>query len=185
MKRKLLCMLMGSALLLGACTLGVKEDKKVEGEDNGRIQEPIKKGEVYTASEGIYTESGDKVLLDLEVTETIRGEDALKILKEENVFNTDPIDGYEYVLVKVKGGVSKESDIGEGKYLLTYGNFTFVSDEGEVYEENATVNPEELTYKIGSGEEAEGYLSGHVKVGDKVLLKYVPVEGKEYYFLVE
>ena len=142
--------------------------------------------ETITVKENIYDDSFNSYESYLEITllESIRGEEAWTIIEEENMFNEPAMDGFEYVLIKVKGFL-KESETDDDSLYFSDMNFKFVSNEGEVYEWASAVIPNGLTTELYNGGTAEGYIANQVKVGDDFKVSYDSSEGSPVFFFVQ
>ena len=163
-----------------------KEEVKVVEKPIGTRSNPLPFGETITVKENIYDDSFNAYESFLEITllESIRGEEAWAIIKKENMYNEPAADGFEYVLIKVKGFL-KESETDDDSLYFSDMNFKFVSNEGEVYEWVSAVIPNELTKELYNGGTGEGFIANQVKIGDDFKVSYDSSEGSPVFFYVE
>lgn len=107
----------------------------------------------------------------LTVTEVIRGQQALQIIKSANMFNDDPPEGMEFALVRIK---LKYID---GSGVITYDQYEFVSiSQGQIFDSWEAYNPcclddagyTELNANLAlPGAETEGWLAIAVFISDQ------------------
>ncbi len=164
----------------------VKEEVEEKEKPLGTRSNPLPFGDTITVKENIYDDSFNSYesLVEITLLETIRGEEAWKMIQEENMFNEPAAEGFEYVMVKVKGFL-KESETEDDSLYFTSGNFNFVSNEGEVYDRAMVVAPNELSKELYNGGTAEGYIVNQVKVGDDFKVSYDSSEGSPVFFFVQ
>lgn len=105
-----------------------------------------------------------KYTLGIKVTEIIRGEEAYEMLKEENSFNSEPKEGYEYILAKIS--VTAESTDEDKSISITNYSFEPYTGNNERYDQSWLVAPDELSTEIYEGGNAEGYTVFQVKKDD-------------------
>ncbi|AOV09108.1 hypothetical protein [Sporosarcina ureilytica] len=210
MKKRLYVLGVVSLLLLTACgDIDAKNDREVMSNENSTSEEqeseikeevekeekekavgtrsnPLPFGDTITVKERIYDDSFNGYDASLEITllETIRGEEAWAIIQKENQFNESAEDGFEYVLIKVKGFL-KDADTDDDSLFFSSFDFDFVSDDGEVYGMTSAVIPDELQKELYNGGTGEGYIYGQVKVGDDFKVSYDSSEGSPVFFFVE
>lgn len=166
---------------------GTEQEKEKEKEKAvGTRSNPLPFGDTITVKENIYDDSFNAYDSSLEITllETIQGEEAWAIIKNENQFNEPAKEGYEYVLVKVKGFL-KESETEDDSLYFSNMNFKFVSDDGEVYEWASVVVPDDLSKELYNGGTGEGFIANQVKVGDDFKISYDSSEGSPVFFYVK
>lgn len=134
-----------------------------EGKLGSSIDKPAPIGTTITCVDTIL---GDQYILNITVVKAIRGNDAWKMIKEANMFNDPPKDGYEYVLVKVRiKYISGPS--GQGYYINPV-RFNAVSENGVMYENPFVVVPEpKLGGTIFQGATKEGWIAFEVSIDDK------------------
>lgn len=164
----------------------VGEDEEPEEDPIGTRSNPLAFGEIITVDGTIYDSESNShnVKVDLSLLEVIRGEEALTIVKEENQYNEDPMEGYEYVLIKVAGAVT-EAETENDSFLLSNFDFKFVSDDGSVYEQFSTVVPNELWAELYNGGSAEGYIHNQVKIDDGFKISYESSMGSPVFFHIQ
>ena len=195
-----------AVLLLAACgDIDEKNDREVNSEQDSKEEKekevkqevekekamgtrsnPLPFGDTITVKENIYDDSFNAYASSLEITllDTIRGEEAWTILKEENEFNEPAEEGYEYVLVKVKGFL-KESETDDDSLYFSDMNFDFVSNDGEVYEWVSVVTPNELSKELYNGGTGEGFIVNQVRTDDDFKVSYDSSEGSPVFLYVE
>ena len=101
----------------------------------------------------------------LRVIETIRGEQALKMIKDENMFNSDPQEGHEYILAKVAISALAVGD--EKALTISSLDFKCFSANNEAYENQFIVVPKpKLADQLYAGGNTEGYVAFQVKTDD-------------------
>lgn len=164
------------------------EEEEVEEKEKpvGTRSNPLPFGDTITVKENIYDDSFNSYesFVDVTLLETIRGEEAWAIIQEENSYNEPADEGFEYVLVKVKGFL-KESETEDDSLYFSSMNFNFVSNEGEVYDWKSAVIPHQLDKELYNGGTAEGYIVNQVKVGDDFKISYDSSEGSPVFFFVQ
>ena len=195
-----------AVLLFAACgDIDEKNDREVNSEQDSKEEKekevkqevekekamgtrsnPLPFGDTITVKENIYDDSFNAYASSLEITllDTIRGEEAWTILKEENEFNEPAEEGYEYVLVKVKGFL-KESETDDDSLYFSDMNFDFVSNDGEVYEWVSVVTPNELSKELYNGGTGEGFIVNQVRTDDDFKVSYDSSEGSPVFLYVE
>ena len=88
----------------------------------------------------------------------IRGNKAWKMIYDANMFNKEPIKGFEYMLVKFSANYYGGSDLNKQLNLSGY-DFTLVSQDGKDYDSQSIVEPEpNLDAKLYQGASHEGYV---------------------------
>jgi len=98
--------------------------------------------------------------------EVIRGEEAWELIKEANIFNDPPEEGFEYILAKVRFEYLEGPDP-DTKYDLSPLHFTAVSEDGKDYERPLVVDPEpSIGVGLYPGASHEGWVSFHVAIDD-------------------
>jgi len=152
----------------------------------GTRSNPLPFGETISVKENIYDDSFNSYesALDITLLELIRGEAAWGIIEKENMFNEPAADGFEYVLIKVKGFL-KVSETDDDSLYFSNMNFNFVSNEGEVYEWGSAVIPNELSKELYNGGTGEGFIVNQVKIGDDFKVSYDSSEGSPVFFYVQ
>lgn len=167
------------------------EDKEPEVEEEkekavGTRSNPLPFGDTITVKENIYDDSFNAYASAVEITllETIRGEEAWTMIQNENQFNEPAEEGFEYVIVKVKGFL-KESETDDDSLYFSSMNFNFVSNDGEVYDWASVVVPNDLSTELFNGGTGEGFIANQVKVEDDFKVSYDSSEGSPVFFYVE
>lgn len=107
------------------------------------------------------------------VLESVRGEEALRRIKEANQFNEDPAPGMEYVLVRV-GARNVKPDSGSDN--ISEFSFKMTGDAGRVYDLPSIVDPEPtIDNDVYAGGEVDGWITLQVTAGEQNLrLVYEP-----------
>ncbi|KKB33810.1 hypothetical protein [Bacillus thermotolerans] len=145
---------------------------------------PVKLNETVTLDEVIYSDDGlkgFKAKLKLTVTEVTRGQEAYEQLQQVNKSNKPAPEGFEWVLVKVKGKLA-EAETEEFPYWLSAMNFKFVSEDGDIYNQEASAAvPNELDAELFKGMEEEGYFADLIEIGDEVTLKYETLDARVFF----
>lgn len=107
-----------------------------------------------------------KVTGSVKVEEVIRGEDAWRAIREANMFNDEPKQGYEYILAKITvkvTGIEKEG----AQYTITPVGFTLVSSSGKDYDFVSVVTPDpELRANVYAGTSHTGWAAFQVAIDD-------------------
>ena len=152
----------------------------------GTRSNPLPFGDTITVKENIYDDSfnGYAALVEVTLLEAIRGEAAWEMVKAENQFNEPAEEGYEYVLISVKGFL-KEAETEDDSLYFSDMKFKFVSEEGEVYDWASVVTPNELSKELYNGGTAEGNIINQVKIGEDFKVSYDSSEGSPVFFSVE
>ncbi|MBU8681961.1 hypothetical protein [Bacillus haynesii] len=160
-------------------------DKKSETAEFGSKNNPFNFKEPEVIIDSVRGNDGVKYEAEVSITveDVVRGEKAYEILKEENSTNPKAEDGYEWALVKLKVGLDK---IENEKYPITIAqafSFDFVSKDGQIYNSDKPVIPNELEGDIYVGTSKEGFIVQQVKQGDDFLIGYKSLyEPGEMYF---
>ncbi|SDF73807.1 Copper amine oxidase N-terminal domain-containing protein [Fontibacillus panacisegetis] len=104
---------------------------------------------------------------NVSISQVIRGDQAWQMIHEANMFNNEPTDGYEYMLVKAKVTITKNSK-SDAAVDLWGGDFTLVSATGTAYDTRAVVTPDpKLDASIYVGSSNEGWVAFQVKKSDE------------------
>lgn len=166
----------------------VEEAEELEEKEKpvGTRSNPLPFGDTITVKQNIYDDSFNSYesFVDITLLETLRGDEAWALIETENMFNEPAAEGFEYVLVKVKGFL-KQSETEDDSLYFSSMDFKFVSQEGEVYDWASAVVPNELSKELYNGGTAEGYIAGHVKVGDDFKVSYESSEGSPVFFFAQ
>ena len=103
----------------------------------------------------------------VEVTEILRGTDAWKKIADANIFNSEPDEGYEYILAKIKVTANSVKD--DAALDINHFDFTAYSSDNVEYDNKrvTVVKPDPaLDGKIFAGASREGYTVFAVKETD-------------------
>lgn len=107
----------------------------------------------------------DNYTVSVRVMETIRGEEAMKMLKDANMFNSEPDDGYEYVLAKIAFSVLSVKN--DNAFTIQQYKFSSFSSNNEEIPRVSVVKPKpELEGKLYAGGNTEGWIAVMVKKDD-------------------
>ena len=140
----------------------------LEKEPIGTYNNPAKVGDVVRVK---YEFLGNSYMYGISVENYIRGDEANNIIKNANMFNDDPKNGYEYLLVKVK--VKYVS--GEEPDNINPFNFK-VYINGAGYDDAFVVLPNNYPklelVKLMPGSEVEGWLAYEVPKNKEVLIGF-------------
>lgn len=99
------------------------------------------------------------------ITETVRGEEANKRVKEANMFNSEPDEGMEYVLVKAKVTIDSVSE--DRAISLSQFSFDSYNEKNVEYSSCYVVCPEpEFSGNVFEGGTLEGYFVVQVAKSD-------------------
>ena len=87
------------------------------------------------------------------------------MIKNANMFNSEPENGYEYILAKINFNLL---DITDGKALDVHSmNFDLISTDGKEYDYASVVEPEpQLNASLYKGATSEGWATYLVRVDD-------------------
>jgi len=113
-----------------------------------------------------YSDFMNSYISEVQIKDIIRGNDANKMLKEENEYNASAPEGYEYLLAKIN---FKLLEIQEGKaFDINNTMFDLVSTDGRVYESTfgVVVPHPEIRSSLYKGSSNEGWAVFLVGVND-------------------
>ena len=103
---------------------------------------------------------------NITLLEIIRGSSAWSMIKDANMFNDPPPEGFEYILVKIKFKYAQGPDI-NAAWDIRISDFDAVSEDGYVYDSTYIVEPEpEFSAELYPGASHEGWAAYHVKKTD-------------------
>ncbi|MED1412901.1 MULTISPECIES: hypothetical protein [Bacillus] len=164
-----------------------KEEKKAESKAGSRSN-PVAIGQSATFEDNIFdqaTSKSYKAKVEVSIQEVLRGEQAWKLIQQENQFNKAPADDMEYVLVKVKTKVV-DADTADFAYRSDdIMNTEYVSADGKVYQldtEHHPIIPTPLQSEVFKGAEAEGYSVQYIKKNDDFKFVYKTLSMQKVYF---
>ena len=124
---------------------------------------PINTIQTYIHEEKYFPE--DNYTVSLRILETFRGQLALDRIKAANMFNDDPDEGKEYILVKV--AISCIATANDKAYDLKSYSFKAFSSNNEEYSSKSIVEPEpRFEGKIYQGGNKEGWVAFQVNKDD-------------------
>lgn len=123
---------------------------------------PLNTVQTYSKNDDWYKE--DNYSASVRVLDVIRGKSAWDILYKDNMFNSEPEEGYEYIIAKVALSLlSKET---EGTISASSYDFNFYSSNNEEYSQVFVVKDNMLDTNLFPGGNSEGYVVGLVKKDD-------------------
>ncbi|MNH75651.1 Telomeric repeat-binding factor 2 [compost metagenome] len=104
---------------------------------------------------------------NLTILETVRGEDAWKAIYSANYFNSEPEEGYEYILAKIKIDINSNINA-DAAVSVSSVDFTLVSSSGVDYKHKTIVVPSpDIRTKIYAGGSQTGWVAFQVKKDDQ------------------
>lgn len=160
-----------------------QQDEAADSNLPGSRSNPIKPGEAGTVyAVGYSDHKSGNFQVSIRVTGTIRGDEAWKLIENENMFNEAAPEGKEYILVKVAAEVI-DADTEEVAFSISDYDFEFVSRNGTTLDRASVVTPDELTAELYKGGTTEGYIAGLVDIGDTVDLKYEGLNSSMWFSL--
>ena len=128
------------------------------------VKAKIERGDAYAAPE----------VFDVEITvlETVRGDDALDLIKEQEVSSDLPAEGFEFLLARIKFGYFRRGKgFGNKPYEFTKGQFSACSSDGRTQFAALSVSKQPLKPLIGEsfnpGDVRDGYIVLQVPKGEK------------------
>lgn len=105
---------------------------------------------------------------DLQVLEVVRGDEAWPAIQGANMFNEAPIEGMEYVLIKIH---AKSTYSDEETHIISGSDFRLTGDKNIRYSLPSLVEPEpRLDAELYTGGEAEGWAAYQVQEGEGSLI---------------
>ncbi|SEO40965.1 stalk domain-containing protein [Paenibacillus sp. OV219] len=107
-----------------------------------------------------------KYTIALTLEEVIRGDEAWRLILQENQFNDPAPEGYEYMLAKIGAKVVSNQDT-DTSVRISYFDFTLVSSQGKDYDRHSVVTPDELNSNLYVGASDSGYVAFIVKKDDQ------------------
>ncbi|WP_308638975.1 stalk domain-containing protein [Paenibacillus silvisoli] len=108
----------------------------------------------------------DKYTVAVTLEEVIRGDEAWRMISNENMFNDPAPEGFEYMLAKINVKIVSNLD-SDASVRINRRDFTLVSSQGKDYELHSVVTPEELDGNLYVSASASGYASFVVKKDDQ------------------
>ncbi|MBW9173590.1 hypothetical protein K2F43_20600 [Clostridium estertheticum] len=154
---------------------GISTNATLIAVDNAAIansrQNPANLGDMINLTTTTYDEKTFQS--EVIVKDIIRGDGALSLIKNANMYNDVPKDGYEYMLAKISFKLVKASNINSQFNLSGY-NFKMVSSSGKDYDSVSVVVPNpNLDSNLYQGASSEGYAVFQVlKTDSKPLITY-------------
>jgi len=133
-------------------------------DDFSQRSNPVKLGDEVK----VTTTNWDKTVYNTTfiLSNIIRGNEAWKMIYSANMFNDEPVEGFEYMLVKFSANHYGGSDPNKQLDLSGY-DFTLVSQSGKDYDYQSIVEPEpSLDAKLYQGASHEGYVAFLVSKSD-------------------
>lgn len=144
--------------------LGAKPGENKYGRSNPA---PIGTTQTYTTSTYDADFNSVKYNASVVVEAVYRGDESWAMLKEANMFNSEPKEGCEYILVKVKISVQGLPD--DISANISQSMFNFYSTDFTKYNDiNLCVMPDNknINTSVYNGGSVEGYVCKEIKLGD-------------------
>ncbi|MCK4897186.1 MAG: hypothetical protein KAS38_00305 [Anaerolineales bacterium] len=105
---------------------------------------------------------------DIQVLESLRGDEAWQMLQEQNSFNDPPAEGMEFILIKIKA-ISTYEDSDE--HNISNWDFKLTGSDLMRYEPASVVGPDpEVDATLYTGGETEGWISFEVGTGESNII---------------
>jgi hypothetical protein len=163
------------AVIVAGCTTEVSTKSKA---DEGLIKEQVTETPEQRGSYSNPASMDEAVVIktlsgtfEIAVTNCIRGDEANRIVKEANMFNPNPEEGYEYLLVKVRFSYIS----GKSSYMVSGYSFKAYSD-GTGFSPAFVVMPDDMpefkTVDLMPGGKVEGWIAFTVPENKDVMLAY-------------
>lgn len=165
----------------GSDTTYKQKEEKPKKEELGTRKNPLEKNEpVNVKFESILY---GKVDLDIELVETIYGEDATKIIVAGNKFNNTGETGEEYILAKFH---VRANSIEKEPFHLNNSLFSAVSQDGKSYEGFASLSGLDPNIRVDlyEGAEHEGFAYFLVNSDDNPLGVFNRGRDSEIWFIL-
>lgn len=161
-----------------------KEEQPIDDTEYGTRSNPIPYGDLgwieltITDPDADYEEFDGR--LEITVLDTIRGEEAAKIVSEENQFNEPAPDGKEFIInrLEIKLTEATSEDL---KAVISSNDFDYVSESGASYNESFQVIPEALDVELYNNGTAEGNVHGLIDLDDSPILRF----NRDFFFEAE
>ena len=139
---------------------------------------------------GTFTLDGDKIIT-IAVVEVLFGDDAYNKVIDANMFNDEPPEGLEYIIVKLSINYlqgSSPDDLLEISYSVWGGDIEIgCVSNNKIVTENSWVSglEPELDFKLFPESQAEGYHAIFCEIGDQNPLLYLEIDdgGNQYFSL--
>jgi len=165
------------------------EEEEAEEEpptsDVGKRSNPVPVGESVTYTEVYYGEDWEEEYeaeYEVRITDIVRGEEALTILKEENQFNEPAPEGMEWAIITLEGTLhAGDEDV---PYTVVPWFSVVDSTGSEVPQDDyATLDGNEYGYvDLFPGGTTEGRIAHYMPVDDESLLFLDDMMGSGIYF---
>jgi hypothetical protein len=101
---------------------------------------------------------------NIRISQVIRGDQANAMIKSANMFNSEPDNGYEYIIAKVAFSLLTSQD--DKAVSASSYNFKFYSGNNEEYKSPLVVLDDKLEKDLYVGGNADGYIVGMIKKDD-------------------
>ena len=165
----------------------VEEEETPEKEsEHGKRSNPVPVGEWASIEESLYDDEENflDAVLNLRITDVVRGEEAFEILKNENQFNEEAPEGHEWVIISLEAKLVEGS---EDAPFTVVPWFSIIDSTGsEVSQDDwGTLDGDEYGYvDLFEGGETSGRYVFYTLEGDDTLLSYEQFfEGSIYFSL--
>lgn len=153
-----------------SCTVTVNPDSSLIGLSRNN---PAKVGDIVTITDNSIWTDYTNITFELGVVQSIRGSEAWTIVKNANMFNSQPDSGCEYILVKFKVRVVSSE---KGESLdINHARFDAVSEYGFTYNDFfslAGIKPSLSNDLYQSNRYYEGWTYFQVNQGDEPLIVF-------------
>lgn len=164
----------------------VEEEASEKESEYGKRSNPVPVGEWASIEESLYDDEENVLdaVLNLRITDVVRGEEAFGILKSENQFNEEAPEGHEWVIVSLEAKLVEGS---EDVPFNVYPWFSIIDSTGsEVSQDDwGTLDGDEYGYvDLFEGGETSGRYVFYTLKEDDTLLSYEQFfEGSTYFSL--
>ena len=178
----ILVIIVAITMMFGGCVISDGGTDTTNKKHNGATDSPepqgAKKGSrsnPYTAGETATYDGKDSYFYtfkaELTLVDFIRGEEAWDIVKEGSMYNTEPSEGKEYILVKFKVTVLETKD--DEKADINDFMFDYVSKSGIEYTDYASVAGVTPAFSpMYAGAELEGYSYEIINLSDEPMISF-------------
>lgn len=160
------------------------EETPVEESDVGKRSNPVPVGEWIAIEETYYSEDDEQLdaLLNVRITDVIRGEEALNVLMEENQFNEPAPEGHEWVIINIEAELLEGSE--DDPYTIVPWFSVMDSTGSQVSQDDyGTLDGDEYGHvDLFPGGTTSGRYAFYTVEGDETLLTYEKFLDGSIYF---
>jgi len=132
-----------------------------------RVQSKIELGLIYDIA--------------ITVLETVRGSEAMELLKAADAANKEPSEEYEYILARIKFEINRREGSNRRPFVLGNNPLQWVAISNDLVEYpqvEVKVPEPELTGRVNPGEAVEGWVAYAVKKADRgPVMMFDPASG--------